>query len=102
VSLDPRAPPAAAQRGVTSRGNLSDLAERPRPELIQYRWAEQYRITDMDECRGRSQFFYEGCLVYAEDPHRGAEEDDNGNPPAAWPEQLSAHAYPPNVGACAE
>lgn len=45
-----------------------------------YRWAEQYRITDMDECRGRSQFFYEGCLVYAEDPHRGAEEDDNGNP----------------------
>ncbi len=27
-----------------------------------YRWAEQYRITDMDECRGRSQFFYEGVL----------------------------------------
>jgi hypothetical protein len=46
-----------------------------------YRWAEAHSITDESECphRGGASSFYEGCLVYVEDPNRGADEDDDGD-----------------------
>jgi hypothetical protein len=46
-----------------------------------YRWAEANGITDEPSCplRGGAISFYEGCLVYVEDPDRGADEDDDGN-----------------------
>jgi hypothetical protein len=42
-----------------------------------YRWAEANGITDEPSCplRGGAISFYEGCLVYVEDPDRGADED---------------------------
>src|SRR5262245_24321078 len=44
-----------------------------------YRWAEEHDITDAADCPdGRSQSFYEGCVVYTEDPGRGADLDDDG------------------------
>ena len=43
-----------------------------------YRWAEARSITDCP-LRGRALSFYEGCLVYVEDPDRGADEDDDGD-----------------------
>jgi len=52
-----------------------------------YRWAEQKQITDSSECPlgdpnalDDSISFHEGCLAYSEDPGRGADEDDDGNP----------------------
>jgi hypothetical protein len=46
-----------------------------------YRWAEANSITDEAACplRGGATSFYEGCLVYVEEPDRGADEDDDGN-----------------------
>jgi hypothetical protein len=46
-----------------------------------YRWAEAHSITAETDCplQGRAISFYEGCLVYVEDPFRGADEDDDGN-----------------------
>jgi hypothetical protein len=46
-----------------------------------YHWAEAHSITDESDCplRGRALSFYEGCLVYVEDPSRGADEDDDGD-----------------------
>ena len=46
-----------------------------------YRWAEVHSITDESDCplRGGAISFHEGCLVYVEDPSRGADEDDEGN-----------------------
>jgi hypothetical protein len=45
------------------------------------RWAEAHSITDESNypLRGTALSFYEGCLVYVEDPSRGADEDDDGN-----------------------
>jgi hypothetical protein len=45
-----------------------------------YRWAEANGMTSDSDCplRGASSF-YEGCLVYVEDPSRGADDDDDGN-----------------------
>ena len=47
-----------------------------------YRWAEAHNITNESNCplNSNRQSFYEGCLVYVEDPDRGADEDDEGNP----------------------
>ncbi|MFZ0623243.1 MAG: hypothetical protein WAM76_14735 [Pseudolabrys sp.] len=47
-----------------------------------YRWAEAHNITDESNCslNGNATSFYEGCLVYVDDPYRGADEDDEGNP----------------------
>lgn len=47
-----------------------------------YRWAEAHDIADESNCplRGNATSFYEGCLAYVEDPMRGADEDDDGNP----------------------
>jgi hypothetical protein len=47
-----------------------------------YRWAELHSITDESDCplNGNAVSFYEGCLVYAEDPDRGADENDDGDP----------------------
>lgn len=45
-----------------------------------YLWAERRRITRARDCSGRSNSFYEGCLAYVEDPDRGADEDDDGEP----------------------
>jgi hypothetical protein len=46
-----------------------------------YRWAEAHSITDDSDCplRGGATSFYEGCLVYVEDPNRGADQDDDGD-----------------------
>jgi len=46
-----------------------------------YRWAEAHGITAESDCplRGGAISFYEGCLVYVDDPDRGAEEDDDGD-----------------------
>jgi hypothetical protein len=47
-----------------------------------YRWAEAKNITNESDCplNGNATSFYEGCLVYVEDPDRGADEDDDGDP----------------------
>ena len=45
-----------------------------------YRWAEDKGITDEADCSGDSQSFIEGCLVYLQDPARGADADDDGEP----------------------
>ncbi|QQN67363.1 hypothetical protein JIR23_21180 [Bradyrhizobium diazoefficiens] len=46
-----------------------------------YRWAEANNVTSESGCplRGNAISFYEGCLVYVEDPSRGADEDDDGD-----------------------
>jgi hypothetical protein len=46
-----------------------------------YRWAETNSIKAERDCplRGGAVSFYEGCLVYVEDPSRGADEDDDGD-----------------------
>jgi hypothetical protein len=46
-----------------------------------YRWAEAHNITAETDCplRGGAISFYEGCLVYVEDPGRGADQDDDGD-----------------------
>jgi hypothetical protein len=46
-----------------------------------YRWAEAHAIASESGCplRGGATSFYEGCLVYVEDPNRGADEDDDGD-----------------------
>jgi hypothetical protein len=50
-----------------------------------YEWAEVEGITNKKDClqilrsnRNRRSF-YEGCLVYVEDPYRGSDEDDDGD-----------------------
>jgi hypothetical protein len=44
-----------------------------------YRWAERRGVEDASECPyGNSNSFHEGCLAYAEDQYRGADEDDDG------------------------
>lgn len=47
-----------------------------------YRWADAHNITSEGDCplNGNATSFYEGCLVYVEDPSRGADEDDDGDP----------------------
>jgi hypothetical protein len=46
-----------------------------------YRWAQARGITSDANCplRGRAVSFYEGCLVYTQDPDRGADQDDDGD-----------------------
>ena len=50
-----------------------------------YEWAEARGITRESQCEAffrrnpRRQSFYEGCLVYVDDPDRGADEDDDGD-----------------------
>lgn len=44
-----------------------------------YEWAERNSITDDSDCGGRSNSFIEGCRTFVEQPHRGADEDDDGN-----------------------
>jgi uncharacterized protein involved in tolerance to divalent cations len=50
-----------------------------------YEWAESKGITDEADCEAilvttpNRTSFYEGCLVYVEDPSRGADEDDDGD-----------------------
>lgn len=54
-----------------------------------YEWAEVNGVTNALQCprlRNRNSF-YEGCLVYLDDPSRGAEEDDDGNPVGALEDQ---------------
>ncbi len=46
-----------------------------------FRWAEENEITEADECPEKSsKAFYEGCLAYVDDPERGADRDDDGEP----------------------
>jgi hypothetical protein len=50
-----------------------------------YRWAEKKEITEGSECPlGASYSFLAGCLAYTEDPNRGADQDDDGNPIEEW------------------
>jgi hypothetical protein len=50
-----------------------------------YEWAEARDIEDEAKCEAilrhwpKRVSFYEGCLVYVEDPARGADEDDDGD-----------------------
>lgn len=50
-----------------------------------YDWAEQRDITDELDCEAilrrwpNRNSFYEGCLVYVEDPNRGSDLDDDGD-----------------------
>ena len=43
-----------------------------------YRWAEARRIKLCPDTP--SQSFNEGCEVFIDDPYRGADEDDDGDP----------------------
>ncbi len=45
-----------------------------------YLWAEENQITDQNQCDGNSNSFIEGCMTFAEDPYRGYDLDDDGNP----------------------
>ena len=56
-----------------------------------YRWAEREGIARIDDCRGLSIPFIEGCRVYVADPRRGADRDDAGRPiieRPRWPQRL--------------
>jgi hypothetical protein len=56
-----------------------------------YRWAECEGIARIDDCRGLSIPFIEGCRVYVADPWRGAGRDDAGRPiieRPRWPQRL--------------
>lgn len=46
-----------------------------------YRWAEAKKISTESACalRAGAISFYEGCIVYVEDPDRGVDEDDDGD-----------------------
>jgi hypothetical protein len=44
-----------------------------------YRWAEREKVTDPNRCQiANSVAFRAGCMVYTQDPSRGADHDDNG------------------------
>ncbi len=46
-----------------------------------YRWAEERGIDSADECpTEQDRSFREGCLAFVDDPDRGAEDDDSGEP----------------------
>jgi hypothetical protein len=50
------------------------------PYASGYRWAERARVTDPKQCLvTNSEAFRSGCLVYIQDPARGADTDDDGN-----------------------
>ena len=56
-----------------------------------YRWAEREGIARVDDCRGLSIPFIEGCRVYVAEPRRGANLDDEGRPIVErrpWPRRL--------------
>jgi hypothetical protein len=50
-----------------------------------YEWAEVRNTTNEARCEAilrrwpNRNSYYEGCLVYVEDPTRGADEDDDGD-----------------------
>lgn len=46
-----------------------------------YRWAEDNDIDEADDCRGKSQSFYEGCLAYVRDqvPVNDCDSDDDSD-----------------------
>ncbi len=45
-----------------------------------YKWAEEHSIAGEEVCpAGDSESFHEGCIVYNQDPYRGASEVDDGN-----------------------
>jgi hypothetical protein len=46
-----------------------------------YLWAARGRVTDPIRCQvTNSVAFRAGCMVYTQDPKRGADTDDDGNP----------------------
>ena len=45
-----------------------------------YDWAEEKNIAEESDCGGNSQSFIEGCQAYVQDPSRGSDSDDEGNP----------------------
>jgi hypothetical protein len=50
-----------------------------------YEWAEENNVSSVSQCTWiikrwpKRTSFYEGCLVYVDDPYRGADEDDDGD-----------------------
>jgi len=45
-----------------------------------YRWAERGHVKDPRQCQvTNSEAFRSGCMVYIQDPTRGADTDDDGN-----------------------
>jgi hypothetical protein len=46
-----------------------------------YRWAQHGHVTDPRRCEvGNSMAFRAGCMVYTQEPRRGADTDDDGHP----------------------
>ena len=46
-----------------------------------YRWAASNHVTDPRRCEvGNSMAFRGGCMVYTQEPTRGADVDDDGHP----------------------
>ena len=45
-----------------------------------YSWAKENRISMEESCDDKSMSFYYGCKAYIDDPDRGSEKDDQGNP----------------------
>jgi hypothetical protein len=46
-----------------------------------YRWAERGHVTDPNRCQvTNSRAFRAGCMVYTQEPTRGADNDDDGHP----------------------
>lgn len=45
-----------------------------------YEWAERNSVSREADCLGQSNSFEEGCRTFIEDPYRGADEDDQGDP----------------------
>ena len=70
-------PMRALSQEATFGGN--DCTEGCSGHAAGYRWAEENGVTNASDCGGNSQSFIEGCETYANDPSRGAEEDDQGN-----------------------
>jgi hypothetical protein len=78
ISLSSVAMPIRAfSQEATFGGN--DCTEDCSGHAAGYRRAEENGVTVASDCGGNSQSFIEGCETYADDPSRGAEEDDQGN-----------------------
>ena len=77
LSLAPAA--AAAQQASRHFGGYPCQAD-CRAHASGFRWAQENRITDPQQCTGNVQAFREGCRVYTRDRLRGAATDDEGRP----------------------
>ena len=65
--------------GYDCSGNCSD-------HKAGYEWAAGKIVTDVANCGPGFSSFAEGCKVFAQDPSRGSDIDDQGNPIEVNPE----------------